>query len=213
MLSRSVSLARLVSGGATSAKDFVDDENSAALMQIVRQAQQRPLLDDTSVRIVRIDQDGEIGVAKLVDVGGFGHGMARQRRCTSMLRVGRSQDQRLARLRQSGDLRQQDLCARRGDHMLRGWRAIGLCRDRRELSYAGPVRQPRQNLRRQSGQGPRLGPRMGIDPGRKIDERFRRAGKHFSRRGDIAAMRHRLDCRLTGLGPNEHRDHLTGPAH
>ena len=117
--------------------------------------------------------------------------MAGERRGARVLRVGRSQDRGAPRRGQRGNMRQQDLCAGRGRHMIHRRRAIGLRGDRGKLANAGTVRQPGENFVRQRRQ--RVG--VGIDPGRQIDEWFGRAVEHPPRRGELPTVGERLQRR------------------
>ncbi len=108
------------------------------------------------------------------------------------------------------DLRQQDLRARRGQDVARRRCAIALRRHRGEPPDMGAIRQPLE----QGGRKLRHRIGVGIDPGREIDERFGGVRKHLPRRGQIAAMRERLERRSgrAGVRSDEHRNHLTGLA-
>ena len=212
MFSRSVSPARLMSGRHVG-KGFVDDKN--AVVRCCRRSATRSRSAFPTIRpsgLFGLTTIARFGIGKLADVGNDGDLVPASVRRARMLRIGRAQDRGASRLRQRRHLRQQDLRARRGHHVIRRRRAIGPGRGRRERRGCsrGPAAAKKFPLAKRAGPG--MGPGMGIDPGRKIDERFRRAGKHPPRGGEIAAMRQRLH-RRTGLGPNEHRSHLTGPAH
>ncbi len=105
-----------------------------------------------------------------------------------MLRIGRRHDSRAPRPNQTCDQRQQNLRPGSGHHMGGRRRAIGLCGCRRQQSHGRGFRQPAEQFGRQVRQ--RIG--IGIDPGRKVDERFRRVRKQAPGGAKIAAMQERF---------------------
>ena len=73
-------------------------------------------VDDAAVRIVRIDDDGEVSLGQRVEtIAYLDHRMAGERRGARMFGIGRRQHQRAAGFHQRRDARQQDLRAWRRD--------------------------------------------------------------------------------------------------
>ena len=119
--------------------------------------------------------------------------MTGERRGARVFAIGRRDHRGASRTNQRGDKRQENLRSRRGYDMrcrgcAIGLRRGGLCRGER----IGPG-QPREQIDRQFRQ--RI--RMGIDPGRKVEERFGSVSKQTPSSGEVAAMRERL-IRIVG---------------
>ena len=161
------------------------------------------LADDPPVRIVRIDDDGEVGVPQLADVGDLCRGVPDEARDTNMLGIGRAQHRGTPGRHQGGNVEAAESACPAPRPRGRPTARRRLARQRRQ-----PARPPRapagaEHLRRQ----PRNRIGMGIDPGRKVDERFRRAGKQQPRGAEIAAMRER---RRIHVGHDGRRAHPSG---
>src|SRR5260370_6216401 len=75
---------------------FVDGENATPGAQIVRQRQQPLFRDDAAIRIVRIDDHGEVNCAQLIDVADIDDGMPGEGRGPRMLGIGRTENARAA---------------------------------------------------------------------------------------------------------------------
>ena len=69
---------------------FVDDEQSGTVVQLPRQCEQPVLGNDPPIRIVGIGDDGEIGVAKLLDIYGFCYLMSGKAGGARMFGLGRT---------------------------------------------------------------------------------------------------------------------------
>ena len=75
---------------------FVDDQQPALGAQRPGKLKQSFALDDAPVRIVGIDDDGEVGVGQSLEVVDLRRRMAGDRRCPRMFGIGRPEHQRLA---------------------------------------------------------------------------------------------------------------------
>src|SRR5215472_5967781 len=71
---------------------FVDGENATLGAQIVRQSQQPLFRDDAAIRIVRIDDNGEVNCAQLIDVADIRDRMPGEGRGPRMLGIGRTEN-------------------------------------------------------------------------------------------------------------------------
>ena len=73
-------------------KGLVDHQEAAALPFLLGEREQRVPGSDPAIRIVRVDDDGEIGTCEGSEVGHVLDPVADQRRDARMLRIGRAED-------------------------------------------------------------------------------------------------------------------------
>jgi len=138
---------------------FVDGENATPGAQIVRQSQQPLFRDDAAIRIVRIDDNGEVNRAQRIDVADIHDGMPGEGRGPRMLGIGRPENARATGGHERCQQWQQDLGARRTHHMRGRWSPVGSCRDLAEPNLRRGIGQSREHV---GGKG-RYGIRIGID--------------------------------------------------
>ncbi len=139
---------------------------------------------DPAIRIVGIDHDRELDIAQAGQVGDLRHLMPDMSGGADMLRIGRAQHRGATGPHQRGDLRQQDLGAGRRHHMGRRGSPIGPRRNGGQPVERSRLGQPGEQV----GAQLRDRIRIGIDPGRQVDERFRGAREQKPRGAEIAAM-------------------------
>jgi hypothetical protein len=140
--------------------------------------------EQPSVRIVGMTHEGEVGIAGIRKFASLNDSLTGKARGAGEFAVGLAKNRRASRRHEAGDERQQNLCAGRRHDASGGRGAIktggGFAefRDRTGLRQASDARhrEPRQRMR------------MGIDPGRQVDERFGCAGEKGAGSGEVAAM-------------------------
>ena len=90
---------------------FVDNEKTAFRPHGPGEIEKGGTRDDTAIGIVRVDDNGEIGLGKSFDITRFLHLMSGERRRTGMFRIGGSKDAGAPGRKERSDERQQDLRA------------------------------------------------------------------------------------------------------